>query len=610
MKRYFLVWLQILVSAAALDSAQPNIIFVMLDDLGYSQLEAYAEGLTVEYLDPALHNHVIERGQYTAEQAFEAVRKASPTLSRLANEGARFENAYASSNLCAPARISVATGVLQNRWGIYRNIDTEAHGLKPHSHLAERLQELGYATAHVGKWHIGSRDYEMVPNYLRAAGVEDPESVKVNDSWNDTYYKNKNHQAVSQQLKAEGFEGSVAPKDHPLNNGFDYYFGYNQWESPFYNATNVWENFKHAGLVKGYNTDVFTDKALRFIGQSLDEAKPFYVQLHYHAVHSPLKPKAPASYRKPFNSGAETLDNFYAHIYAVDQNVQRMLDYLETRDAADNTIIVFTSDNGGSVGNLSCLPGNAPYRGHKGMLLLGGFRVPLFFHWPKGIQQPQQLDQLVSTMDILPTLIAAAGGEEPAEIDGKSLLPQITTGSTESVRDYFAVGGIHARVWGFHGGSSFFTHNESREKAPAGYIVADNRYILRYVGPIVPDLYRDAVEGLPESFEIYDYINDPMEQNNLIHQLPEKADQLKAIWKKEAAAFPQPVEWDISKWKMIIVDDLNDFVEPLALKNPEVSPHEGNIVAYTPNLTRLAENRVLFTNAHSNSHTNTTGITQ
>jgi uncharacterized sulfatase len=552
MKRYFQLCLLLVTSGAAPYASQPNVIFVMLDDFGYSQLETYSKGLTIDDLDPALVEHVAQRGEYTPEQAFEAVRKASPTLSRLANEGARFNNAYASSNLCAPARLSVATGVLQNRWGIYRNIDTEAHGLKANSHLAEQLHALGYSTAHIGKWHVGSRNYEMVPNYLKAAGVEDPETVKVNDSWNATYYKNKNHQHVSKKLKVEGFEGSVAPKDHPLNNGFDYYFGYNQWESPFYNATNVWRNFEHAGLIKDYNTDVFTAEALNFIEHSLDAAKPFYVQLHYHTVHSPLKPKAPDDYQKPFDSGARILDNFYAHVYAVDQNVQRLLNYLEERGEADNTIVVFTSDNGGSVGNLSCLPGNAPYRGHKGMLLLGGFRVPLFFHWPRGIKKPQQLSQLVSTMDIIPTLIAAAGGKVPTDIDGKSLLPQVTTGSTEPVRDYFAVGGIHARVWGFHGASSFFTHNVSREKAPAGYIVADNRYILRYVGPIIPDLYKDAVEGLSESFEIYDYINDPMEQNNLIHQLPEKADQLKAIWKKESASFPEPVKWDFSKWKMMM----------------------------------------------------------
>ena len=289
MKRYLQLF-SLLCSGAALYASQPNVIFVMLDDFGYSQLETYARGLTVDDLDPALLEHVAQREEYTPEQAFKAVRKASPTLSRLADEGARFDNAFASSNLCAPARLSIATGVLQNRWGVYRNIDTEAHGLKANSHLAEQLHTLGYSTAHIGKWHVGSRNYEMVPNYLKAAGVEDPESVKVDDSWNDTYYNNKDHQAVSKKLKAEGFEGSVAPKDHPLNHGFDYYFGYNQWESPFYNATNIWRNFDHAGLIKDYNTDVFTDEALNFIEQSLDAAKPFYVPVSYTHLTLPTTP--------------------------------------------------------------------------------------------------------------------------------------------------------------------------------------------------------------------------------------------------------------------------------------------------------------------------------
>ena len=82
--------------------------------------------------------------------------------------------------------------------------------------------------------------------------------------------------------------------------------------------------------------------------------------------------------------------------------------------------------------------------------------------------------------------------------------------------------------------------------------MADNRYILRYVGPIIPDLYTDASEGLPESFEIYDYINDPMEQNHLLPQLPEQTAQLKAIWKKESMTFPAPVKWELSRWEMMM----------------------------------------------------------
>ena len=503
MKVVFAAIASFVFSASLVADKAPNMIFVMLDDLGYSQIEAYARGLTVDDLDPKMIEHTDRLDYYEVDDAMEMVKRASPTLSRLADEGVTFTNAMATSNLCAPARIGVATGILQNRWGIYRNIDTEAVGLNPDTHLAERLQEAGYATAHIGKWHVGSRDHRMVHDALEKHGV----TVK----YPNYYQLERSHPKIFKELKNGGFEGSTSMKDHALNNGFNYYFGYNQWESPFYNATNVWEGFEHAGLIKEYNTDVFTDRALDFMSQSLDASKPFYVQLHYHAVHHPLRPKAPAQYQAPFDSQSEILNNFYAHIYAVDQSVKRVIEYLDTRDEAENTIIVFTSDNGGAVGNLSAIPGNAPYREHKGSMMLGGFKVPLFFSWPAGISEAQRSGQLVTTLDILPTLIDAGGGDLPKGLDGKSLLPWIKAKNDEQIHDFFAVGGIHARVWGFLGSTSFFKHNESREKAPAGFIIADNRYILRSVGPTVADLYRDEVDGKAAYIELFDYRKDPGE---------------------------------------------------------------------------------------------------
>jgi uncharacterized sulfatase len=473
------------------------------------------------------------------------MKKASPTLSRMADGGVRFNNAFACSNLCAPSRIGVATGILQNRWGIYRNIDTEAHGLDPHSHLAEKLKEAGYATAHIGKWHIGSRDEDMMRRVLEKHGIEEPGKYN--------YYTLQNsYPAIKDELKAAGFEGSVVPKDHPLNNGFDYYYGYNQWECYFYNAQNVWEDFSPVGMQREYNTDVFTRKALAFMEKSLDAGKPFYVQLHYHTAHHPLKPKAPDQYFSRFDSGVYVLDNFYAHVFGVDENIRRIEEFLASRGAAENTIVVFTSDNGGAVGSESPLPGNAPYSGHKGMLLLGGFRVPLFFYWPAGIREPREMSQLVSTLDILPTLLDAAGAPLPDGLDGKSLLKQIRNGDDTRVRDHLAIGGIHARVWAFNGKTSFFQHNESREKAPSGYVVVDNRYVLRYVSETMPHLYRDAVDGIPAHYELYDYVNDPGEKNNLVEQYPEKADQLRAIWKRESASYPEPVKWGVEKYQAMM----------------------------------------------------------
>ena len=533
--------------ALARDGA-PNMVFILLDDLGYSQVEAYARGLEEADCDPQLLAHVEGQGAYTPAQAFEQMQRATPTLSRMADEGARFNNAFANSNICAASRIGIATGVLQNRWGIYRNIDAEAHGLKPHSHLAEQLREKGYATAHIGKWHIGTRDRDMVQRYLARHGVEDTGGY--------TYYNlGKKYAHVRKELQRDGYEGSVIGRDHPLNNGFDYYFGYNTWESPFYNATNVWENFEPAGLVKDYNTDVFTAKAMDFIEQSLAAGKPFYVQLHYHAVHSPLTPKAPGKYFDRFDSGSFILDNFYAHVYWVDENVRLLREFLAEKGQDRNTIFVFTSDNGGAVGGNSCLPGNAPYVGHKAMMYQGGFRVPMFFHWPEGIRQPHASNELVTTLDILPTLIDIAGGECPEDLDGKSLRPLFSEESDSAVRDYLAIGGIHGRVWAFHRATAIFEENVSREKAPSGFMVADHRYLLRYISETIPNLYTDCLDGIPANYALFDYIEDPGERNNLVEALPEKARQLKDIWLRESADFPKPAAWTEDKWEAIIHPD-------------------------------------------------------
>lgn len=538
----------------------PNIVFIMLDDLGYSQIEAFSRALTEEDCDPALLEYVKQKGDYLPEVAFELMQKASPTISRLADEGMVFNNAMACSNLCAPARIGLATGILQNRWGMYRNIDVEAGGLKPGSHLAEQFKGNGYATAHIGKWHIGSRDRDMVRRALEAEGIE---TDKEYTYWNIQ----KDYPQIKQALKLGGFEGSVVEKDHPLNNGFDYYFGYNQWESPFYGATNVWEDFSPVGRIKGYNTDVFTDKAMQFMDESISEGKPFYVQLHYHAVHAPLHPKAPGKYFNRFDSGSRTLNNFYAHVYGVDENVRRILEFLKAKGQADNTIIVFTSDNGGAVGGNSCLPGNAPYAGHKGMLQQGGLRVPLFIYWPAKFSEPENFPQLVTTLDILPTMLDAADIAVPDGLDGQSLMP-LMTGEADMVRPYFVHAGIHARVWAFHGASSFFKHNESREKAPSGFIVMDDQYILRYVSETIPNLYRDAVDGLPKQYLLFDYVNDPLEENNLFAEKPEKAAELIAVWERESADFPEPLAWDVEKWEAIQPSEI-DRQPPLSYVSPQ-----------------------------------------
>ncbi len=530
---------------------KPNLIFIMMDDLGYSQVGWTSENISPDDYDPHFLRYTLAGGDYTPEQALEFARRSTPTLSRMANSGVIFSNAFTPSNLCAPSRIAMATGILQNRWGIYRNIDIEAHGPKPGSILAERLKDAGYATAHVGKWHMGSRDLSMIPEFMKKHGIKDSAGI---------YPPLTQYPEIRKNLYDNGFAGSTTPEHHALNHGFDYYYGYNMWESPFYNADNVWEGFEHAGINPEYNTDIFTDKAIAFIEQSIEQQKPFFVQIHYHAVHGPLDPKAPDSYYDRFDSESFILNNFYAHVFGVDENVRRLEELLKDKGLADNTIFVFISDNGGSIGGRSTMPGNAPYRGHKGNFLLGGIRVPMFFYWPKGIKAPLVTDHLVSGMDILPTFVDAAGGQLPGDLDGKSLLPLLKGISDEPVRDYLLWSGIHARAWGFMINTSFLTAYQERERAPAAWGVVKDGYILRYVSETEPGLYKEIPEGAPAYAELFHYISDPGETKNLIEKEPDIRKDLQLIWEKESVSFPPPVRWRRDRWEAIVPDN-NRFID-------------------------------------------------
>jgi len=525
---------------------KPNVIFIMLDDFGYSQIAYNSEQISSKDYDPLFLKYTLKNGDYSPGKALEFSRKATPTLSRMAKEGVIFTNAFASSNLCAPSRIGIATGIQQNKWGIYRNIDCEARGPNAGSLLVEKLHDDGYATAHIGKWHIGSRDQSMIPMFMKKHGVKDSAGV---------YPPVNKFPEVRKDLNQNGYMGSCIPKNNPLNNGFDFYYGYNTWESPFYNATNVWNGFEFAGKNPKYNTDLFTDLAIDFIDKSLEKEEPFYVQLHFHAVHIPLDPKAPDKYYNKFDSESFILNNFYAHVFAVDENVRRLENYLKEKGEAENTIFVFTSDNGGSIGGRSTMPGNAPYRGHKGMHLMGGIKVPLFFYWHKGIKTPDRNDQLVSALDIIPTVMDASGIQPPSNIDGKTLLSLLQKNSDKPVHDHLIWSGIHARTWGFMQQNNIYPESPSRNGAPYAWVVVKDNYALRYIAETPKNHYKDIMDGLPAFYELYNINEDPGERKNLIDEKPEIFNELKLIWENEARDYPPPFKIGKDKWEQIVPEN-------------------------------------------------------
>ena len=225
----------------------PNIVLVVLDDLGIGQLAPYAKHLGLEALDPSLVRYALSHEHpYHPGKALDAARMAMPFINKLAEESVVFHQAYAASNLCAPSRQAILTGSNPTRWGAYRNIDINICGLPQGASLVSDLQAAGYRTGLVGKWHVGSRDHALRDEVLAKGEGEDA-------------------------VEATGYWGSVRDADHPDQHGFDYAFFYNRWECDFYDSQLLWENRHFTGQQKEYNTDLFTDKALAFIPCSVGQ---------------------------------------------------------------------------------------------------------------------------------------------------------------------------------------------------------------------------------------------------------------------------------------------------------------------------------------------------
>lgn len=304
----------------------------------------------------------------------------TPHLDRLAQQGMLFTQAYANSAVCSASRFGLITGRYQYRLrgGLEEPISgaSDVLGLPPsHPTIPSRLKLVGYKTALIGKWHLGT-----LPNF------------GPNKSGYDSFY------------------GNYGP-------GVDYYthkFGIGDAV-----PTDLYENEVSADKA-GYYTDILGQRAVEYIGQQ-ERGKPYFLSVHYTAPHWPWQ--APGDDR-PINSLIQ-YDEGNLQIYAkimesLDASVGRILAALERSGQAENTIVVFTSDNGGE--RFSHI---WPFSGQKTELLEGGVRIPCIMRWPKKIKGGQVCSQVSIHMDWLPTLLAAAGGSpDPAyPSDGMNLLP-------------------------------------------------------------------------------------------------------------------------------------------------------------------------------------------
>ncbi len=539
-RRHFLASLTLPLAAAP---RRPNVLIVLLDDFGIGHCTPYSESMKADILDPVylafLRDHKVA---YTPDEPLALSRRAMPTLNALAKQGTVFTQAFSSSNLCAPARAGIFTAQNPNRFGIYNNIDFDRSGLPLGSMLVERLQKAGYATAMIGKYHTGTRNHALRTGVLNKHNLKQGELVKLPAAQRAT---------IDREITETGFEGSVVDQHHPLNYGFDYYFGYNHHQCPFYDSEQIWENRTYTGKQPKYNTELFTEKAIGFAKQAMAAQKPFCIELALHAMHGPLRPQAPDRYFQPFASKSFELQNYFGHINAVDAAIAAFRDAVGPEEWK-NTLFVFAGDNGAPVSLATPPPGNGPHKGHKGSFFLGGIRVPLIVHWPAGITKGQRSNALVSSLDIMPTALEAAGLPAPTGVDGRSLLPLATRQATKT-REHLMLSGIHSRAWGYSGETTIGAPaNVRREESPGAWVVTDGTYLLRFTGSIVPGLYRDAAAGVPAHHELYDLREDPGETRDLTKQLPAVVERLEKLYQSKAKTWPAPPTWRRDRWAELL----------------------------------------------------------
>jgi arylsulfatase A-like enzyme len=304
----------------------------------------------------------------------------TPHLDALAKSGVRFTSGYVSGPYCSPTRAGLMTGRYQTRFGHEFNPGAGPELGLPltETTLPDRMKSLGYVTGMVGKWHLGS-----------------------------------------------------AAKFHPMKRGFDEFFGFLGGAHDYFAPMGILRGTEPSGD-KTYRTDAFGREAVAFIDRH--KAEPFFLYLAFNAVHTPMQ--ADDARLKKFAGIADEQRQIYAAMmFAMDEAVGQVTEKLKAEKLTENTLVAFISDNGGPTmkGTTVNASHNDPLRGSKRTTLEGGIRVPFFVSWPGRIPAGRVIDAPVIQIDLLPTIVTAAGGRVKPEwkLDGVNLWPLLSGERTE-----------------------------------------------------------------------------------------------------------------------------------------------------------------------------------
>lgn len=489
-------------------SSKPNIIIILVDDLGFNQISSYGGGMA--------------NGQFK-----------TPNIDKLANDGVLCTNGYSSSPVCSPSRASLLTGRFATRFG-YEFTPTTSSMMKaisvfskkngiadgiyydnreeniiaidqmgiPQSEktIPEMLKPEGYHNIHIGKWHLG-HGKDFLP---RKHGFD--ESLRMDQG--SLFLPENDKNVINAKLDFD-------PIDKVLWGNLPYAVNFN--EGPRMNPD-------------GHLTDYLTDEAVKVIEKNKN--RPFFLYLAYWAVHSPLQAKKEDYEKLSFIKNHEERV-LASMVMTVDRGVGKIRDVLKENNMDDNTIIIFTSDNG-APGYIGLPDLNKPYRGWKLTHFEGGVHVPFIVSYPNKIPKGSAYNGRVSNLDIFSTAASLAGIDinrndlQQIQFDGVNILPYLS-GEKEGEPD---------RV----------LFNKS----------GDYSFLIK-------DGWKLQVDLIQNKKWLYNLNEDPTEQINLIESYPEKLNELGKILNKKLSEQVKPIWPSLLDWPIFIDKTLDEIV----IKNDE-----------------------------------------
>lgn len=426
------------------NASPPNVLVILVDDLGYGDLSSYG-----------------------------AQDLKSPHIDKLIQRGMKFTNFYANCPVCSPTRAALLTGHYQDLVGVPGVIRTHPENswgyfLPSATTLANQFQQAGYQTAIIGKWHLGLES----PNRPNDRGFELFRGF-LGDMMDD-YYHHRRHNVNYMRLNQKTIEPT------------------------------------------GHATDLFTDWTVEFLKQQASSHKPFFLYLAYNAPHTPIQP--PEEWVKKVKHREGDISAKRAKLVALiehlDSGIGKVIQTLDESGLSKNTIIVFSSDNGGQL-NVGANNGNL--RDGKQSVYEGGLKVPTGIVWKNRIAPHSQTDFMAMSMDLFPTLCEACGIAVPANLDGVSFLPTLKGQPQPPLR----------KNW-------FFRRREG-----------GNRYGGKTIEAIRSGDWKLLQNSPFAPLELYNLKVDPLETNNLANTNRKKFNQLSALLRAEIQRYGS-VPWQKS----------------------------------------------------------------